>query len=117
MRSKNQQQCLRVHSEVSPFIVWLPKRHFTGIAKKLPIVCLADPLSCARAPYVGLEGPVPICPQGPFLVFLVPVARQAPWGSLMGVIVHALILFIPPPVVVCTASHALFISLTTNMEK
>jgi len=66
-------ETLRVNPEVSAFGVWFPDRHFACIIEVAPIIRFADPLSCAGAAYVGLEGPVAICPQRPFLVFLSPV--------------------------------------------
>lgn len=104
MRRCRVAQNSRVDSEVTSFAVRLPKRHLTSISKEFPIISLADALSCARAPYVGLEGPVAICPQRPFLIFLVPVTWQTPWRPFMGVVVHALVLLVSPPIMICTVS-------------
>jgi len=96
---------LRVNPEVSAFGVWFPDRHVACIIKVAPIICFADPLSCAGAAYVGLEGPVAICPQRPFLIFLSPVTWQASWRPFMWMVIHALIQLISPPVMICTVSY------------
>lgn len=100
-------ETLRVDPKVAPFRIRFPQRHGTCIVKKPSVVCLANPLSRAGAPYVGLEGPVAICPEGPLFVFLGPVTRQTPWRPFMWVVIAALIQLIPPPVVVCSISSVL----------
>ena len=97
-------ETLRVNPEVSAFGVWFPDRHVACIIKVAPIIRFADPLSCAGAAYVGLEGPVAICPQRPFLIFLSPVTWQASWRPFMWMVIHALIQLISPPVMICTVS-------------
>ena len=97
-------ETLRVNPEVSAFGVWFPDRHVACIIEVAPIIRFADPLSCARAAYVGLEGPVAICPKRPFLVFLSPVTWQASRRPFMWMVIHALIQLISPPIMICTVS-------------
>ncbi len=97
-------ETLRVNPEVSAFGVWFPDRHVACIIKVAPIIRFADPLSCAGAAYVGLEGPVAICPKRSFLIFLSPVTWQASWRPFMRMIIHALIQLISPPIMVCKVS-------------
>lgn len=97
-------ETLRVNPKVSAFGVWFPDRHVACIIKVAPIIRFADPLRCAWAAYVGLEGPVAICPQGPLLIFLSPVTWQASWCPFMWMVIHALIQLISPPVMICTVS-------------
>ncbi len=97
-------ETLRVNPEVSAFGVWFPDRHVACIIKVAPIIRFADPLSCAGAAYVGLEGPVAIYPKRPFLIFLSPVTWQASWRPFMWMVIHALIQLISPPVMICTVS-------------
>lgn len=100
-------ETLRVDPKVAPFCVRLPQRHGACTIKKPSVVCLADSLSRAGAPYVGLEGPVAICPERPLFVFLSPVTRQTPWRPFVWMIIAALIQLIPPPVVICSVSQVL----------
>lgn len=99
----NGTKTLRVHPEVISR-KWFPDRHVACIIEEAPIIRFADPLSGARAAYVGLERPVAIRPKRPFLVFLSPVTWQTSWRPFMWMVIHALIQLISPPVMICTVS-------------
>lgn len=61
--------------------------HITVLVEKAPLVVSADVLHRAGAGRVAHKGPVPICPQGPFLIFGCPVAGEAVGSLLMRVVV------------------------------
>lgn len=101
MQMFRQPEALRVYPEVTSFAVRLPDRNVTCIVEEPPIICSADPLSRAGAPYVGLEGPVAICPERPLFIFLAPMTWQTSWRPFMRMVIHALVELISPPVMIC----------------
>lgn len=65
-----------------------------------------DVLGSAGAARVALKGLVAISPEGPGFMLGGPVAGEAVGGLLMGVEMGFCILYISPPVMVCSATQS-----------